>query len=228
MEHPYWDLLGAEFELQDEKTGEIDAKERLARQRKLLQKKLGLDMGAAIGMNTEELFNDEDLDYTWQNSAPRDYGSSYTAGSSFRNHLTVQAAELIDSEFRPGMSSRQKNKAKRMAKLVAKQRSRDVDPNEKSNDSLEGEPEEKRRKTTNIVVDQTTEHKVLIDNISESSTLLEETHEWPLESFCEELCNDLFNPLWEIRHGAGTGLREILKSHGAGGGKLIGSTAQQV
>lgn len=43
----------------------------------------------------------------------------------------LQAAELIDSEFRPGMSSRQKNKAKRMAKLVAKQRSRDMDPNEK-------------------------------------------------------------------------------------------------
>lgn len=43
----------------------------------------------------------------------------------------MQAAELIDSEFRPGMSNRQKNKAKRMAKLVAKQRSRDVDTNEK-------------------------------------------------------------------------------------------------
>ena len=43
----------------------------------------------------------------------------------------MQAAELIDSEFRPDMSNRQKNKAKRMAKLVAKQRSRDLDPNEK-------------------------------------------------------------------------------------------------
>lgn len=45
---------------------------------------------------------------------------------------TLQAAELIDSEFRAGMSSRQKNKAKRMAKLFAKQRSRDaVEANEK-------------------------------------------------------------------------------------------------
>lgn len=42
----------------------MDPKERIARQRKLLQKKLGLDMGAAIGMSTEDLFNDEDLDYT--------------------------------------------------------------------------------------------------------------------------------------------------------------------
>lgn len=32
----------------------------------------------------------------------------------------------------------------------------------------------------------------------------------------------------QIRHGAGTGLREILKSQGAGGGKLVGSTAEQV
>uniref|UniRef100_A0A3Q1FYB1 BTAF1 RNA polymerase II, B-TFIID transcription factor-associated n=1 Tax=Acanthochromis polyacanthus TaxID=80966 RepID=A0A3Q1FYB1_9TELE len=204
---------GVEFELQDDKTGEMDTKERLARQRKLLQKKLGLDMGAAIGMDTEELFNDEDLDYTCQPSGVR----------------PIQAAELIDSEFRPGMSSRQKNKAKRMAKLVAKQRSRDIDPNEKSNDSFEGEPEEKRRKTTNVVIDQpASEHKVLIDNVPDHSSLLEETHEWPLESFCEELCNDLFNPSWEVRHGAGTGLREILKSHGAGGGKLVGSTAEQM
>uniref|UniRef100_H3CEF8 B-TFIID TATA-box binding protein associated factor 1 n=1 Tax=Tetraodon nigroviridis TaxID=99883 RepID=H3CEF8_TETNG len=220
---------GAEFEVQDDKTAEIDPKERLARQRKLLQKKLGLDMGAAIGMDTEELFNDEDLDYSCPAGGVGGHASKPTAGSSSRNHSPIQAAELIDSEFRQGMSSRQKNKAKRMAKLVAKQRSRDTEPNEKSNDSFEGEPEEKRRKTTNVVIEQpATEHKVVIDNVPCNSSLLEETHEWPLESFCEELCNDLFNPSWEVRHGAGTGLREILKSHGAGGGKLVGSTAEQM
>uniref|UniRef100_A0A8C7RBH2 B-TFIID TATA-box binding protein associated factor 1 n=1 Tax=Oncorhynchus mykiss TaxID=8022 RepID=A0A8C7RBH2_ONCMY len=206
---------GAEFEVQDDKSGEVDPKERLARQRKLLQRKLGLDMGAAIGMDTMELFNDEDLDtqYTCTPSGPK----------------PMQAAEIIDSEFRPGMSNRQKNKAKRMAKLVAKQRSRDMDPNERSNDSFEGEPEEKHRKTSNVVIEQpATEHKVLIDNVPDNSSLLDETQEWPLESFCDELCNDLFNPSWEIRHGAGTGLREILKSQGAGGGKLVGSTAEQM
>uniref|UniRef100_A0A4W4EL65 BTAF1 RNA polymerase II, B-TFIID transcription factor-associated n=1 Tax=Electrophorus electricus TaxID=8005 RepID=A0A4W4EL65_ELEEL len=193
------------------KEGEVDPKERLARQRRLLQKKLGLDMGAAIGMDTEELFNDEDLDYT-----------------SVSPPQPMQAAELIDSEFRPGMSNRQKNKAKRMAKLVAKQRSRDLDPNEKSNDSFEGEPEEKRRKTTNIVIDQpATDNKVLIDNVPDNSSLFEESQEWPLESFCEELSNDLFNPSWEVRHGAGTGLREVLRCQGAGGGKLVGSTLTQ-
>ncbi|XP_016128822.1 TATA-binding protein-associated factor 172-like [Sinocyclocheilus grahami] len=175
---------GAEFELQDDKSGETDPKERLARQRKQLQKKLGLDMGAAIGMDTEELFNDEDLEDACASSTNRSQPGKNLGCQFSRNHLP--AAELIDSEFRPGMSNRQKNKAKRMAKLVAKQRSRDVEPNEKSNDSFEGEPEEKRRKTTNVVIEQpATNSKVLIDNVPDNTSLFEETPEWPLESMSE-------------------------------------------
>ncbi|XP_070608514.1 TATA-binding protein-associated factor 172 isoform X1 [Erythrolamprus reginae] len=203
---------GAEFEVQDDTSGEVDPKERIARQRKLLQKKLGLDMGAAIGMSTEDLFNDEDLDYT--------------PASSILVHKqpTLQAAELIDSEFRAGMSSRQKNKAKRMAKLFAKQRSKDaVETNEKSNDSTDGEPEEKRRKIGNVIISQpATDSKLLVDNVPE------ESNEWPLESFCEEVCNDLFDPSWEIRHGAGVGLREVLKAHGKSGGKMGDSTVEEI
>ncbi|MEE6523855.1 hypothetical protein FKM82_022947 [Ascaphus truei] len=90
--------------------------------------------------------------------------------------LTLQAAEFIDSEFLPGMSNRQKNKAKRMAKLIAKQRSRDtIETNEKSSDSTDGEPEEKRRKVTNVVINQpATESKVLIDNVPDNSSLFDE------------------------------------------------------
>ncbi|RWS05521.1 TATA-binding protein-associated factor 172-like protein [Dinothrombium tinctorium] len=45
-------------------------------------------------------------------------------------------------------------------------------------------------------------------------------NEWPLESFTDQLINDLFNPSWEVRHGASTALREILKKHGKCGGRL--------
>lgn len=65
----------------------MDPKERLAHQRKLLQKKLGLDMGAAIGMDTEELFNDEDLDCTCQVSGSRAHGSKAAVGSSSRDYV---------------------------------------------------------------------------------------------------------------------------------------------
>lgn len=77
----------AVFSTCDFPSGEMDPKERLARQRKLLQKKLGLDMGAAIGMNTDDLFNDEDLDYACQTSGPRSQGSKAAAGSSSRNNM---------------------------------------------------------------------------------------------------------------------------------------------
>lgn len=41
-------------------------------------------MGAAIGMNTDDLFNDEDLDYA---CGPRSHGSKAAAGSSSRNNV---------------------------------------------------------------------------------------------------------------------------------------------
>lgn len=44
-----------------------------------------------------------------------------------------------------------------------------------SNDSFEGEPEEKRRKTTNVVIEQpATDSKLLIDNVPDNSSLFEE------------------------------------------------------
>lgn len=54
------------------------------------------------------------------------------------------------------------------------------------------------------------------------------TVDWPLESFCSRLYLDLFNPRWEIRHGAATALRELFKTHSAGGGKSIFMTADEM
>ena len=59
--------------------------------------------------------------------------------------------------------------------------------------------------------------------VQEKSTLLtdaeEEGNEWPFERLCEFLTVDLFDPQWEIRHGAAMGLREIIRVHGAGAGR---------
>ena len=55
-----------------------------------------------------------------------------------------------------------------------------------------------------------------------------QTDEWPFEAFCELLSNDLFSALWERRHGAATGLREVIKYHAVGAGKTAGSTQAQV
>lgn len=40
--------------------------------------------------------------------------------------------------------------------------------------------------------------------------------DWPLESFAEGLRQDLFSQKWEIRHGAATALRELIRLQGKG------------
>ena len=52
--------------------------------------------------------------------------------------------------------------------------------------------------------------------------------EWPFESFCELLMNDMFHSSWERRHGAATGLREVLKLHGKGAGKTVTTPVDMV
>lgn len=50
---------------------------------------------------------------------------------------------------------------------------------------------------------------------------------WPFEGLCELLMVDLFDECWEIRHGATLGLREIIKVHGAGAGRLVGKSRKE-
>lgn len=48
--------------------------------------------------------------------------------------------------------------------------------------------------------------------------------DWPLESFAENLCQDLFSQKWEVRHGAATALRELVRLHGKGNCLLLVSS----
>ena len=50
----------------------------------------------------------------------------------------------------------------------------------------------------------------------------EDASEWPYDVMCEFLSIDLFDPNWEIRHGAAMGLREVLRVHGQGAGRKSG------
>ncbi|CAN8030729.1 unnamed protein product, partial [Ixodes persulcatus] len=55
----------------------------------------------------------------------------------------------------------------------------------------------------------------------------DEGGEWPLEAFTESLCQDLFSASWEVRHGAATALREIVRLHGRGAGRCCRMTREQ-
>lgn len=64
---------------------------------------------------------------------------------------------------------------------------------------------------------------------SAEETVDEVQRDWPFKMVCEHLCLDLFDPAWDIRHGAGIGLRSIMKAHGDGAGKRgIYACAQKI
>lgn len=50
---------------------------------------------------------------------------------------------------------------------------------------------------------------------------------WPLECMCEFLSVDIFDPNWEVRHGAAMALREVIRVQGAGAGRIEGKTRQE-
>ncbi|KAI9852363.1 MAG: TATA-binding protein-associated factor mot1 [Thelocarpon superellum] len=50
--------------------------------------------------------------------------------------------------------------------------------------------------------------------------------EWPYDRLCEVLTVDLFDPNWEVRHGAAMALREVIRVHGAGAGRQLGRSGR--
>ncbi|KAG5519323.1 hypothetical protein PMAC_001948 [Pneumocystis sp. 'macacae'] len=62
----------------------------------------------------------------------------------------------------------------------------------------------------------------IVENKSLSVKNSTENLDWPFKKISEILKVDLFHPCWEIRHGAAMGLREIIKIHGKGAGRIVG------
>ncbi|KAL4896623.1 hypothetical protein BDV59DRAFT_109904 [Aspergillus ambiguus] len=47
---------------------------------------------------------------------------------------------------------------------------------------------------------------------------------WPFEQMCDFLMVDLFDPNWEVRHGAAMAIREVVRVQGAGAGRVRGKS----
>lgn len=123
--------------------------------------------------------------------------------------------DLISSVGECSLSSREKNRAKRKARqAIGKQRS----INEELTTNGE-EPDKKKMKIEDVKIK---EEPMILDCESGDPA------DWPLEWFCDQLSQDLFNSSWEIRHGAATALREIITVHGHGAGRATYLPSAQV
>ena len=76
---------------------------------------------------------------------------------------------------------------------------------------------------TKIVV----EHKGRAPSPSPLIETCSEANDWPFNALCELLMIDLFDLNWTIRHGAAMGLREVVRVHGGGAGRVQGKSRKE-
>ncbi|KRT80629.1 HEAT domain-containing protein, partial [Oryctes borbonicus] len=194
---------GKEYDIDEDSTLGIDIKERMAKQRQLLNARLGLDVAANIGIDVSGLFTAEDL------TVPS--ADVHENQTKIDNRKPLR--DILSSASEAGLSSREKNRAKRKARQAFnKQKSREPIDEEYEPDKKKNRVEDKVKDETALTID--------IDN--------GDSGDWPLEMFCDQLSQDLFSSSWEARHGAATALREILTVHGKGAGKSVYLTADQI
>eukprot|EP01122_Echinamoeba_exundans_P015071 TRINITY_DN7005_c0_g1_i1.p1 TRINITY_DN7005_c0_g1~~TRINITY_DN7005_c0_g1_i1.p1 ORF type:complete len:1810 (-),score=400.65 TRINITY_DN7005_c0_g1_i1:40-5469(-) len=189
---------GAEFVISKD---QMDPRS-LALQRKNIKEQLGEGF-QFIG----EIANDEDLMAV--DSAP-------TKTEEIPSELQQKRSELEAMLSQKGISARQRNQARR--KLKELDQSQDL-----SKSSLLA-PSKALSASTGATKTLVTEQpqlgdKIVVESVVDVDRAFEDANEWPFERFCDELCNELFDAKWEVRHGAAVALREILKRHASAAGK---------
>ncbi|KAG0337819.1 TATA-binding protein-associated factor mot1, partial [Podila horticola] len=222
-------LLGSAGKEYDLDLSDLDPAERLAIQRKNLAANLGIMTTQFIDV---DLVDDSDISGP-KNTPPikKEQASTPAAGPS---KLPPPSPGVPDEASMEGLSARERNKLKRRAKTDLKFKSKDkvrvIDlagrrkgpetPGTPATPAVKGEGQDGYFDFT----PQSDSNKVVVEAKLPVQSVIETSTEWPFEGICDLLCMDLFDPCWEVRHGAGIGLRDILKVQGSGAGRVVGCT----
>lgn len=147
---------GKEYDIEEDSSLGIDIKEKMAKQRQLLNARLGLDVVANIGIDMSNLFTNEDFNVQTDNQDTQnkcDFNNKVKYLCNFNMLLKCSyflQKHLSDyiSTVKEGLSSREMNRAKRKAKArnsINKQRSK-----EPPEDGTNEEPEKKKFKSEDL------------------------------------------------------------------------------
>ncbi|KAK6923628.1 Helicase, C-terminal [Dillenia turbinata] len=189
-------------------------RERLARQKQNLRRRLGLDMCEQF-MDVTDVIRDEDL--VVQKNESHGNGIDHR----FYGSRSVYSIQQLVTNVVPGYvskrpSARELNLLKRKAKTNIKEQgkgwSEDVDGEISCFQSVTTPKGHSQDSATS---------KVLIDTTNdEDSFNTDGDGRWPFHGFVEQLILDMFDAVWEVRHGSVMALREILSHQGASAGVL--------
>ncbi|CAO3683683.1 unnamed protein product [Rhizopus stolonifer] len=210
-------LLGSAGKEYDIDFSDMTPQERLELQRRNLKERLGL----ASQFMDVDLVDDADLD----TRVKKEKQAPVPSPSTSTPIVTTPAVAEINMA---GLSARERNMLKRKMKSESKMKNKSEKVRVMDVKNKSDHPTPKPVKIEKEEFDFTAQpqsNKFVVEskkqNVAET-TGEELQRDWPFKMICEHLCLDLFDPAWEIRHGAGIGLRSILKAHGEGSGKKVG------
>ncbi|KAG2224833.1 hypothetical protein INT45_008015, partial [Circinella minor] len=231
-------LLGSAGKEYDIDFSDMTPQERLELQRRNLKERLGL----TSQFMDVDLVDDADLVTSKKSVGNKESSSRKSSPTPSPSSSSIQQPQQPPQQQPPptpavaeinmaGLSARERNMLKRKMKNDAKmnknkEKVRVVDLKGKSTATPVKVEKEKdgfeltAQPQSNKFVVESKKPLPSHDNQVEQQTSID----WPFKMVCEHLCMDLFDPTWEIRHGAGIGLRSILKAHGAGAGRRVGAS----
>ncbi|KAF8117364.1 hypothetical protein N665_0011s0084 [Sinapis alba] len=184
-------------------------RDRVARQKKNLRRRLGLDMCEQF-MDVNEMIGDEDLIEQKPNVHANGVGNRLYANSS--PHQIQQFVSRMVPRVNPRRpSARELNLLKRKAKISSKDQAKGS--GEGADVEMSSSHASTPRRTLSDSLDS---NKANIGN--EDDIEPDADGRWPFHNFVEQLILDMFDPAWEIRHGSVMALREILMLHGGSAG----------
>lgn len=185
-------------------------KERLVRQKQNLRRRLGLDVCEQF-MDISDVIRDEDL------MAPKSdlhlNGGRVLTSFSVHN-IQKMVANMVPSVKSKWPSARELNLLKRKAKINSKDQTKSwcEDGSTEASGAQNLTPK-------GTCPDSVNYSKAFMDvNNDEEGFEHDGDGQWPFHTFVEQLIIDMFDPVWEVRHGSVMALREILTHQGASAG----------
>ncbi|KAI4370311.1 hypothetical protein MLD38_018674 [Melastoma candidum] len=195
--------------------------ERLARQKQNLRRRLGLDVCEQF-MDVNDMIKDEDL--MVQKILPQGNGLQHGIYSAASVHnIQRLVSKMVPSVKRP--SARELNLLKRKAKNSSKDQGKAWSEGGDKDVSGGAPPTPPPTATTILkgsAQDSSSFSKIDV-SLDDDGADFDSDAAWPFSNFVEQLILDMFDPVWEVRHGSIMALREILTHHGDSAGIFLPS-----
>ncbi|KAJ8627928.1 hypothetical protein MRB53_021235 [Persea americana] len=212
--------VGQEYDISNDSTK--NPAERLARQKQNLRRRLGLDVCEQF-MDVNDMIRDEDLLVSKVHSHGNGMDHGYYISQS-GHRIQQLGSNMVPNFISKRLSARELNLLKRKAKVNAK----DHPKGWSEDDDFEAPHSQTSATPKGTCSDPLNSDKVFTDSIYEDDTFEHDGDgSWPFHHFVEQLIHDMFDPIWEVRHGSIMALREILTHQGASAGVFIADLSSE-